>query len=80
MQGATQAYLEQEISLLHVLEKVGKEEVQGSGSAQACSQGMEEQAAVKQLFEQMSITMQCNADNQGTRLGHGSTNFRSIYS
>ena len=49
MQGATQAYLEQEISLLHVLEKVGKEEVQGSGSAQACSQGMEEQVAVKHL-------------------------------
>ena len=49
VQVATQACLEQEISLLHVLEKVGKEEVQGSGSAQACSQGMEEQVAVKHL-------------------------------
>ena len=49
MQVATQACLEQEISLLHVLEKVGKGEVQGSGSAQACSQGMEEQVAVKHL-------------------------------
>ena len=49
MQVATQACLEQEISLLHVLEKVGKEEVQGSGSAQARLQGMEEQVAVKHL-------------------------------
>ena len=29
-----------------VLQKVGKKEVQGSGAAQACSQGMEEQVAV----------------------------------
>ena len=49
MQVATQACLEQDISLLHLFEKVGKEEVQGSGSAQACSQGMEEQVAVKHL-------------------------------
>ena len=33
---------------MSVLQKVGKEEVQGSGSAQARLQGMEEQVAVKQ--------------------------------
>ena len=32
------------------VQKVGKEEVQGSGAALARSQGMEEQVAVKQLF------------------------------
>ena len=42
---------------MSVLQKVGKEEVQGSGAAQACSQGMEEQVAVKQLLQQMSITL-----------------------
>ena len=51
MQGATQACLEQEISLLmSVLQKVGKEEVQGSGAVLARSQGMGEQVAVMQLF------------------------------
>ena len=51
MQGATNACLEQEISLLmSVLQKVGKEEVQGNGAAQARSQGMKEQVAEKQLF------------------------------
>ena len=34
---------------MSVLQKVVKEEVQGSGSAQARSQGMEEQVAVKHL-------------------------------
>ena len=34
---------------MSVLQKVGKEEVQGSGSAQARLQGMEEQMAVKHL-------------------------------
>ena len=34
---------------MSVLQKVGKEEVQGSGSAQARLQGMEEQVAVKHL-------------------------------
>ena len=34
---------------MSVLQKVGKEEVQGSGSAQARAQGMEEQVAVKHL-------------------------------
>ena len=34
---------------MSVLQKVGKGEVQGSGSAQARAQGMEEQVAVKHL-------------------------------
>ena len=34
---------------MSVLQKVGKEEVQGSGSAQARLQGMEEQVAVRHL-------------------------------
>ena len=37
-------------SFMSVLQKVGKEEVQGSCAAQARSQGMEEQVTVKQLF------------------------------